>query len=216
MSYLVRPNLVVTNYHVTELQENTTNNYIKKINVRNFKGNVVARGKVVHTEPAKDLAFIEIDSSVIKRDVKLVVNGPNMFDHLKYNCKKIIGYPHFIIRASREYIMSFIKTSFSEIICIITKTNTCKNKIENSEIKSTGQIFTMRYRSSNVNIRCGQIIRFLNGYIKNIENKRDVTRFICDDPNNEKNMKAIDVNILMSSGFSGAGLFDLFWRFFRA
>ena len=108
-----------------------------------------------------------------------------------------------------EYVISFIKTIFSEIMCLITKTDTCKHMIENSEIKSGRQVFTMRYHSGNVNIRCGQIICcFMNGYIKKKENKIGMTQFICDDPKNEKNMKEIRVNILMSSGFSGAGLFD--------
>lgn len=207
MSYLIRPNLAVTNYHVVESFQNAdSNSFVKNIIIRNFSGKVIARGKVVHSEPEKDLAFVEFDSSAVKLAVKLAVNESNMFDHFKYIFKKNIGYPYFIMRASREYIVSIIKTSFSEIMCIITKTNTCKNKIGNSEMKSTGQVFTMRYHSGNVNIRCGQIICFLNGYIKEIENNQ--TRFICDDPNNKNNMKAIEVNILASPGFSGAGIFD--------
>ena len=58
MSYMIRPNLLVTNYHVAEpIQNVNSRSFVKSINIRDFNGKVIASGKVVHCKPSKDLSF---------------------------------------------------------------------------------------------------------------------------------------------------------------
>src|SRR5579863_1169783 len=58
MSFLIRPNLLITNYHVVKkLFEANTNS---KLFIGNDKKNY--KDKIVHTIPEYDLAFIEVES----------------------------------------------------------------------------------------------------------------------------------------------------------
>jgi hypothetical protein len=200
MSFLIRPNLLITNYHVVKklFEANTNSKLFIKNDKRNYKD------KIVHIAPEYDLAFIEVES------VDKLLNK-------QYFCsiKKILGYPSFAFINTLEYmrllgmpIVSFLcslfekisKTRCPEIIKHINNTNLLKK-----EVCSVGNtIFAIRNISNNTNIRYGTVM--FEQRTKLNRETSSTYRLIFED--DIENPKILCCDLYCTSGFSGSPLMD--------
>jgi len=196
MSYFIKQNkLLVTNYHIIE--ELNNKKYLSELiigdNPNDFKH------KIVHVDPAKDLAFIEFDSSDVVT--------PNPIVQL---FRRIIGFPLFLAANLINYtdshskFFSYIlrnylyKKLFGEKIKIIKKIN------EKNSLRKT--VFAFRFICGNINVRYGDRIRHTLGHKDLTTNRRGYFKFIENSGNDD--IKIIVARMFSHNGFSGGPLFD--------
>jgi len=192
MSYFIRPKkLLVTNYHLIEGLNDQK--YLSELiigdNPNDFKH------KIVHTDPTKDLAFIEFDNSDVVT--------PN---HIVQLYRQITGLPSFLMKNLMHYIKSRIKFLSHRLLCSLY-TKLFNEEIEFNEKNNFNKcVFAFKFMFGNTNIRFGDKIRYISGSITEKNCYPGRFKFIENGGNDD--MKIIVVKMFTYPGFSGGPLFD--------